>query len=196
MSKGELTKERIVAQAASLFNTKGYTGCSMGDLMNATGLKKGGIYNHFATKDDLAVAAFDHAIEQVERALREHLKTATDERQQLLLILDFYRDYHAHPVVAGGCPLLNTMVDSDDGHPLLKTRARDTLDRWLQRLTRIIERGQQAGLFDPTADARQWATVIFATIHGGMALSRYQSQPAMAKLMTHLTHSVRRALQF
>jgi TetR/AcrR family transcriptional repressor of nem operon len=30
----------------------------MADLMAATGLKKGGIYNHFRNKDDIALAAF------------------------------------------------------------------------------------------------------------------------------------------
>ncbi|NTU83365.1 MAG: TetR/AcrR family transcriptional regulator, partial [Chloroflexales bacterium] len=62
MAKGEQTKQRIVAQAASVFNTLGYSGTSMRDLTRATGLEKGGIYNHFPSKEALALAAFDYAV--------------------------------------------------------------------------------------------------------------------------------------
>ncbi|MHC5720487.1 MAG: TetR family transcriptional regulator, partial [Nostoc sp.] len=55
MSKGEETKSRILYQAAELFNQQGYAGSSMSDIMRVTGLQKGGIYNHFQSKDDLAL---------------------------------------------------------------------------------------------------------------------------------------------
>ena len=57
MSKAEKTKENIVKQAAALFNQKGYSGSSISDIMQATGLQKGGIYNHFNSKEELALEA-------------------------------------------------------------------------------------------------------------------------------------------
>ena len=45
--------------AAPIFNQHGYEGSSLNDLMEATGLKKGGIYRHFASKEELAAEAFD-----------------------------------------------------------------------------------------------------------------------------------------
>ena len=53
MSKGEETRQRIIAQAAPLFNQLGYEGCSLQDIMDATGLEKGGIYRHFGSKEEL-----------------------------------------------------------------------------------------------------------------------------------------------
>jgi TetR/AcrR family transcriptional repressor of nem operon len=61
ISRGEETRERIVAEAAALFNQHGLEGTSMSDLMKATGLEKGGIYRHFSSKEDVAVQAFDYA---------------------------------------------------------------------------------------------------------------------------------------
>lgn len=52
MSKGEKTRQRIVAEAATLFNERGFEGGSLTDLMDATGLEKGGIYRHFSSKED------------------------------------------------------------------------------------------------------------------------------------------------
>jgi len=50
MTKGEQTRKKIVQAAAPIFNQRGYEGSSVNDLMEATGLQKGGIYRHFASK--------------------------------------------------------------------------------------------------------------------------------------------------
>ena len=61
MRKGEQTRQEIIRKAAPIFNQKGYAGAALSDLMRATGLKKGGIYRHFESKEELARDAFDHA---------------------------------------------------------------------------------------------------------------------------------------
>ncbi|NGM90654.1 helix-turn-helix transcriptional regulator, partial [Parapusillimonas sp. SGNA-6] len=60
MSKSENTKQFIVEKTAPVFNTKGYAGTSMNDIMSATGLSKGCIYGNFENKDEVALAAFDY----------------------------------------------------------------------------------------------------------------------------------------
>ena len=54
MRKGEQTRQEIIRRAAPIFNQKGYDGAALSDLMRATGLKKGGIYRHFDSKQELA----------------------------------------------------------------------------------------------------------------------------------------------
>ncbi len=60
MTRGEQTHRKIVEAAAPIFNQRGYDGSSINDLMEATGLKKGGIYRHFSSKEELAAEAFDY----------------------------------------------------------------------------------------------------------------------------------------
>jgi TetR/AcrR family transcriptional regulator, transcriptional repressor for nem operon len=64
MSKGELTRREIVRKSAPLFNRRGYEGTSLSDLIEATGLQKGGIYRHFSSKQQLAGEAFDYTWEK------------------------------------------------------------------------------------------------------------------------------------
>ena len=59
------TRQRIVELAAPVFNRQGYVGASMRDLIDATGLEKGGIYNHFGSKEQLALEAYDFAMSRV-----------------------------------------------------------------------------------------------------------------------------------
>ncbi|RZK05397.1 MAG: TetR/AcrR family transcriptional regulator, partial [Flavobacterium sp.] len=44
MSKSEQTKQFIIEKAAPIFNKKGFAGTSMNDILEATGLAKGGVY--------------------------------------------------------------------------------------------------------------------------------------------------------
>jgi len=46
----------------------------MSDLMRVTGLQKGGIYNHFRSKDELALEAFDFAVNRVQSEFMGALK--------------------------------------------------------------------------------------------------------------------------
>jgi len=62
MSKGEATRQRIVEAAAPLFNQRGFAGCSMQDVLDATGLEKGGLYRHFGSKEELAAESFTYAL--------------------------------------------------------------------------------------------------------------------------------------
>jgi len=69
MSKGEQTRTMILERTAQLFSCKGYFGSSLSDIMEATGLEKGGIYNHFTSKEQLALEAFDYAFEMVQQRI-------------------------------------------------------------------------------------------------------------------------------
>ena len=72
MTKGQQTRRGIIEKAAPLFNQKGYEGTSLSDLMDATGLQKGGIYRHFDSKEELAAAAFDYSWEGRQQKTRRH----------------------------------------------------------------------------------------------------------------------------
>src|SRR6202000_1133705 len=63
MSKGEQTRQAIIAKAAPLFNQRGFAGCSMADIMAAAGLEKGGAYRHFGSKEELAAEPFRYAMQ-------------------------------------------------------------------------------------------------------------------------------------
>src|SRR5687768_11870625 len=121
----------IIEEAAAIFNKQGYSGTSLSDIMAATGLQKGGIYNHFANKDEIALDAFDYAYgiarERYRLALRE---AGRDPVKQLFAMVEVFARNVEDPPIAGGCPVLNTAIDSDDTHPELRFRARNAVTEW------------------------------------------------------------------
>src|SRR5688500_10214957 len=103
MGKSEDTRAKIIATAALLFNQRGYNGTSIDDIMQATNLKKGGIYNHFSSKEEIALAAFDHAYALQSEQYGVILKTLRGQpTAQLHAIIDEFVDLYQNPVVAGG----------------------------------------------------------------------------------------------
>jgi AcrR family transcriptional regulator len=55
-TKGERTRERVIQAAYRLFIEQGYHGTSMRRIAEQAGLALGGIYNHFASKEDILAA--------------------------------------------------------------------------------------------------------------------------------------------
>ncbi|WP_342774694.1 helix-turn-helix domain-containing protein [Paenibacillus dokdonensis] len=65
MKKGDRTREHIIMKSAEIFNQRGYAGTSLNDIIADTGIKKGGIYRHFASKDEIALEAYNYAARMV-----------------------------------------------------------------------------------------------------------------------------------
>ena len=68
------------------------------------------------------------------------------------------------PSIPGGCPLLNTAVDSDDGNPLLRDHARKALKGWQQRMESMLDDGIQAKEVRRGVDGRKVANLIISSL--------------------------------
>jgi TetR/AcrR family transcriptional repressor of nem operon len=192
MKKGELTRRRIVERSAPVFNTKGYAGASMSDLVVVTGLEKGGIYNHFGSKEELALEAFDYATGIMRERLREALKAKEGALNRLFAVVEVLGTVAEDPPVAGGCPVLNTAVEADDAYPALKERAAGAIDDWLRLVGCEVKEGVKGGELSPRVDPRAVASVVVATLEGAVILSRLHDQPAhMRRAVEHLKDYLR-----
>lgn len=195
MSKAESTKAHIIEQAAALFNQQGYAGSSMADVMQVTGLQKGGIYNHFRSKDDLALEAFDFAVARIQQRFRGALIGKRHALVRLMAILSVYENFLAHPPVEGGCPILNTAVESDDTHPALRQRSQQAMDQWRALIKRIVEKGVQRGELVSTAEPETVATILIATLEGGIMMSKLYGDPShLQRALAHLSAYVQHQL--
>ncbi|HEU5370565.1 MAG TPA: TetR/AcrR family transcriptional regulator [Ktedonobacterales bacterium] len=172
MSKGEQTHHMIVERAANVFSRQGYFGSSLTDLMKETGLEKGGIYNHFRSKDELALEAFDYAIKLTWGYVERELPGKTNALDRLRAMLVGYRRVVEELPLPGGCPLLNTAVEADDAHPALRQRAQQAMTNWRAWIQRTVARGLAAGEIRPETDGDLLATIIISTIEGAVMMSK------------------------
>ena len=187
MTKGERTRQLIVERAMPLFNTRGYFGASLSDIIRETGLEKGGIYNHFDSKEAIALAAFDHAVGLVAGLFGDALAGKERATDRLAAIVGVYANLADGSLLPGGCPILNTAVEADDTQPLLRDRARAAMADCLRLIGATVKEGIGRGELRPETDPRAVATVIAATLEGAIVLTRlYDDWEHMRRATEHL----------
>jgi TetR/AcrR family transcriptional repressor of nem operon len=187
MKKGERTRERIIRQAAPLFNQRGYEGSSINEIMAATALEKGGIYRHFRSKQELAAEAFDYAWAEAVKARRHDIDTVANSVDKLKRYVANFVERRGS--VPGGCPLLNTAMDSDDGNAVLRTRARRALENWQNFLGSIVAQGIKKGEIRRQVSKTKLANLMIATLEGAVMIGRLeQSLDALRDAQTHLNN--------
>jgi TetR/AcrR family transcriptional repressor of nem operon len=81
--------EKILSVAARSFRERGGDTSGIGTVMKKVGLKKGGFYRHFKSKDDLFVEAVARALDETGRAMAEVAKSVP-QGQALRAIIERY----------------------------------------------------------------------------------------------------------
>src|SRR5512135_1477793 len=103
-TKGERTRACVMAAAHRLFLSKGYNGTSMRAIADETGLALGGIYNHFANKEEIfeailierhpfqdmvpaLQAAQGETVEELVHDAARHMLTGLGQRHDVLHVM-------------------------------------------------------------------------------------------------------------
>ena len=187
VTKGEQTRREIVRKSAPLFNQKGYEGTSLSDLMEATGLQKGGIYRHFSGKEELATEAFDYSWGKAVSGRLEGVAEVPDRVNRLKKMIENFVQLRAG-LVPGGCPLMNTAVEADDGNAALRARAKKALQNWTVRLSKIATEGIEKQQIDHHIDPLKLSQLIIGSLEGALLISRLQnSDEPLRAIKQHLS---------
>ncbi|MCU0463185.1 MAG: TetR/AcrR family transcriptional regulator [Anaerolineae bacterium] len=187
VSKGQQSRERIIREAAALFNVRGYAGTAMSDIIDAVNIQKGGIYRHFDSKEAIMLAAFDYAmqqrIEQVEQTVRQG-ETALD---RLGAICDSFTTLIESVELPGGCPILNAAIESDDLYPPLRAKVQAGLDTLRAVIQQVVADGKSSGELHPFANGDVVASLLISACEGGLMMSRlYADSLHLQRAVEHL----------
>lgn len=183
MTKSERTREFILDTTVSLFNTKGYEGTSLSDLTACTGLTKGALYGNFENKEDIAKAAFQHAMSQVRKEIRKSIGVKVTYKAKLVALLEFYSAYVFDPPVAGGCPLMNAAIEADDHVSFMRKTVARELVGTVNFIAHLLEKGLSAGEFKKNIKPRELAYTFFCSIEGAIMYARVERSDEPIKII-------------
>lgn len=155
------SKERLLGAALSLFQTRGYHGVALSDILDATGLPKGSLYHHFpGGKQELAIAAVGFLADEVDARLAAEF--AKNKRAGAVLLelaqecVIWLRDSdYTHT------PLLGLLAASP-GESALTQAICDAQKRWLARFETAL---------GGTEAAHDKACLALASLEGGISLA-------------------------
>jgi AcrR family transcriptional regulator len=172
MSKADKTKEFIIERTASIFNTKGYAGTSLNDMTEVTGLTKGSIYGNFKNKDDVALEAFKYNFSNMSNLFSSEMEKRKTYREKLFVYPDLVGNFAETRFPEGGCPVLNTAVESDDTHPILKQQTAFAFNRWKDKIINLLNDGIASNEFNADIKPEQVALTILALLEGGIMIRK------------------------
>ena len=122
------TKELIERAALKLFVRDGVAATSIKDIAREAGVSQGAMYNHFASKDELAWLLFSDNFTKIGADLRQIAREESDIRSKFRSITAYiFERYDCDPLLISYCFLVRhkhlTKVGTRLGNPYLVIRA-------------------------------------------------------------------------
>ena len=186
MGKGDKTRQAILQQVAVLFNEKGYAATSMQDITRVTGIQRGGIYNHFASKEALVIETFEYACSVLAQQLIQgirHQKTALGQFKAIAT--SFVELYTQNSLFPCGCQVLNTAIEAKRQMLPLRHKAQEAMNQLKKLIVQTMLEAIEQGDLPDSTDTDAVAAIFISTLEGAMLLSVLYDEP------TYLHHAVR-----
>jgi AcrR family transcriptional regulator len=146
-TKGDATRQKILAAAAEQATVRGLAAVSLGDVADAVGLSKSGVFKHFQAKEGLQQAL----IEVVSQRFVDRVWTPARElprgRARLEAVFERWLDWVEGEEHAGGCGLLAFAIELDDQPGPLREFLKSQQLLWADTVSR-----QFAHLREPPVD--------------------------------------------
>lgn len=168
MSKAERTRAYIIEKAAPVFNTRGYSGTSMTDIVEATQLTKGAIYGNFTNKDEVAIEVFKYNFGALRKRIAKMMLAETTAQGRLRAYTDYYRTNWKQVQERGGCPLLNAAVEADDDLAFMRKDVQASARQWINDIRIVIQAGVDSGELRADLDTQKMAMSVCMILQGGM----------------------------
>ena len=169
--KGEQTRRNIIERSLQLFSVKGYFNTSVNDILEATDLTKGGLYGHFASKEDIWYSVYDEAVSIWKQNVFKGIRDNSDPLERIeTFIENDMRNYLGGDVFDGGCFFLNMLVELSGQSA---TMSRQIL-RGFVRLSRLLrtwlEEADSIGMLKEGLNPKEIANFILISLNGAAAL--------------------------
>ena len=180
MSKGNQTRQNIIAETMRLFCVKGYYNTSINDILVATGLTKGGLYGHFASKEDLWYAVYDEALGIWRKIVFRGIQSSTDplERIQTLIENDL-KTKLGNRVFEGGCFFHSMLVELSGQSDAMSSHLMQGFNQLAGLLCTWLKQAEQQGLVKDNLNFKEIANYIIIALNGAAALYAPSRDPAI-----------------
>lgn len=142
MSEKE-TRQAIIMAAIQLLGQKGFADVSMNDIVNVSGVSKGGVYWHFKSKDEIILAIFDFFFDAQIELLNQTVEgegKAADKIKRLFHLATQEAEVNLPPPLEFYALAARTEA--------LKGRMSDYFEAYRQRVIELLQQGIDNGEFE------------------------------------------------
>jgi TetR/AcrR family transcriptional repressor of nem operon len=178
-TKGEMTRENVLEIAQRLMLEKGFSGTSIDEIIEESGLTKGGFFYHFDGKNELArhlmmkyqrddTAFFNNLFQRAD-------DLSEDPLQQMLIFLKLLAEAMSDlPGLHPGCLVANFTFYGQMLNDDVKQATADTMLVWRKMFTERIDRINKKYKQKIETSSIELADMLNSIIEGGIIISRAQ----------------------
>ncbi|MBW1734549.1 MAG: TetR/AcrR family transcriptional regulator [Deltaproteobacteria bacterium] len=165
-------KQRIIAESLKLFSLKGFLSTSIQDIMETAHTSKGGLYNHFSSKEEL----LSEVLGEARKIWRENNLAGLDQvehpLEKLKMLLRNYRDRYLKDKakLPGGCIFVTLSVELDDQRPHLIREINRGFAGLKGMINEFLDQGKKAGDLRDDVDTKEVTEMIFSVILGAAVI--------------------------
>jgi AcrR family transcriptional regulator len=166
VERGDRTRRQILDAAVDIASVEGLQGLTIGALASKLRMSKSGLFAAFGSKEDLQLAAIDHASSIfIERVVRPGL-AAPRGLPRLVALCDAWLEYARREVFRGGCFFVAASTEFDGRPGRVRERIKDQMKDWMDLLAGAVRRAQQEGHLRPDVEPLQLAFELYSIALG------------------------------
>ncbi len=179
-TKGDLTRQHIIAKAMQLFSVKGYFHTSIDSIVKAADLTKGGLYGHFRNKEEIWYAVYDECVRLWKSVVFQGVRDLPDPLARIERVIEnSLKHYLGGGVFEGGCFLLNSLVELAGQSPSMSNFVLAGFKSFAARLRLWLEEAEQQGLLREGLNLDGIAHFIVISLNGAAPLYAASQDPAV-----------------
>lgn len=176
-TKGEQTREHILATAESIILQRGYAGTSIEDIISQAGITKGGFFYHFDGKKDLARHLMQRYLAQNEAFFNGLVGRAEmlseDPLQRLLIFLMLLAEAMADlPGTHPGCLVASFTYESQQFDNDVKELNAEGVLAWRMIFVRQLRQAREKYPLKVDRPLEEIADMLTSIIEGGIIMGK------------------------
>ena len=165
-------KQKIIYESMKLFSLKGFLNTSINDIMREAKTSKGGLYNHFKSKDEIFTAVLSEARKVWRDRSLAGLDQIEEPVEKVKKLLENYRDRYLKDTETfpGGCIFVTLSVELDDQNPLFSKELNNGFVRLRAMIRRLLDQGKESGKLRAEVNTEAVTEMIFSGMLGASVI--------------------------
>src|SRR5215510_11174460 len=194
-SKGERTRESILAHALGLATRVGFEGLTIGRLAEDLRLSKSGLFAHFRSKEALQLETLRMASQRmIDTVVKPALATPRGE-PRVRALFEHWLAWEQSPSLPGGCPFMAASFELDDRPGPVRDFVVQNLRDWMDTLAGAARIAVNEGHFRADLDCEQFAHdcqgIGLAFVHASRLMRDQKAHARAASAFETLLQSCR-----
>jgi TetR/AcrR family transcriptional repressor of nem operon len=176
------TRTKLLDAARDVIRTQGFAATTVDDICAAAGVSKGSFFHHFASKEEMGVAAIDHwNVTTAAFFESQPYAKLPDPRDRVFGYVDFRTALIRGSVPEFTCLIGTTVQETYATHPDLRAISEAGLANHIAMLARDLEAAKQRYAPDATWTAESVGTFMQAVLQGGFIFAKANQDPEITK---------------